>query len=63
MKGIAYLFRSFPVYNTTVDYDSIGADNITYTMPKYPVYAICGATGNDEEMETKTCKYYLLRPS
>ena len=40
--------RMFPIYENNIDYDSISSDGNTYKNPKYPVYTICGSTGNKE---------------
>jgi hypothetical protein len=45
--------RLYPIYNTTVDINSLRNLNNTYLNPKYPTYVICGATGNSEGMEPK----------
>ncbi len=43
------------MYNYTVDLDSLNDKQNIYSKPKYPVYVICGATGNSEEMEKEKC--------
>ena len=50
----------YPIYNEKVDLEALSNSNNTYKNPKYPSYVICGATGNDEEMETEKCKYFLI---
>ena len=47
--------RSLPVYNKTIDYDSV-TGNI-YDNPKFPVYLICGSAGN-REGQTEECNNY-----
>lgn len=55
--------RIYPVYNNTVDVDSLKKMNNTYVNPKYPSYVICGATGNSESMEDEICKNFYFKLS
>lgn len=48
--------RLLPVYEGHADVDSVSSNKKTYTNPKYPVYLICGSTGN-KEGHTKKCIY------
>lgn len=50
--------RSYPIYKGEIDREAI-VDKNNYKNPKYPVYLICGSTGNREGHET-ICKRCLL---
>ena len=53
--------RLFPIYNNTIDFDSIKNNTNVYNNPKYPTYLVCGTGGNDErDLNCMNIKYIII---